>query len=85
MRFTTEQKDIIELMIKIGIIGTVVSIPVAMWAIPKWRERTIIPAIILTGIGLGIKELMLSHGTHEEPLESELAGAPIHMNTGCAC
>ena len=85
MQLTQEQRDIVALMIKIGIVGTAISIPVALWAIPKWREKTIIPAIILTGIGLGVKEVMLHGATHSEPLESELAGAPVRLNTSCAC
>jgi hypothetical protein len=85
MQLTQEQRDIIALMIKVGIVGTVISIPVGLWAIPKWRENTIVPAIILTAIGLGVKEYMLHGAAHAEPLESELAGAPVRINMGCAC
>lgn len=80
MVLTDEQKRIIGLMLKLGVIGTVISIPIALWAIPKWPEKPIIPAIILTGVGLALKEYMIGHAEHSEPLESELAGAPIHMN-----
>jgi hypothetical protein len=85
MALTQEQKDIIKLMVKVGIVGTAVSIPVALWAIPKWRENTIIPAIILTAIGLGVKEYMLHGAVSHDPLHSELAGAPVRLNMGCAC
>ena len=77
---TQEQKDIAWLMVKIGLVGTAASIPIAWWAIPRWREQPIIPALILTGVGLAIKEVMISHGEHTAPLEQELLAAPIHMN-----
>jgi hypothetical protein len=79
---TQEQKDIAWLMVKIGLVGTAASIPIAWWALPRWREQPIIPALILTGVGLVIKEVMISHGEHEAPLEQELLAAPIHMNMG---
>jgi hypothetical protein len=85
MQLTQEQRDIIELMVKVGIVGTAISIPIGLWAIPKWRENTIIPALILTGVGLAVKEVMLHGGVTHEPLESELAGAPVRLNMGCAC
>jgi hypothetical protein len=85
MRLSDEQKHIIELMIKIGVVGTAVSIPIALWAIPKWSERPIIPALILTGVGLAIKEVMIGHAEHTPPLEGELAGAPVRMNTSSSC
>ena len=87
MQLTDEQKHIIELMVKMGIIGTVVSIPIALWAIPKWAEKPIVPALILTGVGLVIKEVMIGHAEHSAPLEAELAGAQVHMNPsgGCGC
>lgn len=87
MQLTDEHRRIIDLMVKIGIIGTAISIPIALWAIPKWSEKPIIPALILTGVGLAIKEVMISHAEHTEPLESELAGAQVHMNpsVGCTC
>jgi len=68
--------DIIKLLIKIGAVGTVVSLPIGLWAIKKWPDKPIIPAIILTAVGLAIKELMLSHGEEEEPAGTELHDAP---------
>jgi hypothetical protein len=87
MRLTDEQKNIINLMIKMGIVGTVVSIPIALWAIPRWAEKPIIPALILTGVGLAIKEVMISHAEHTPPLEDELVAAPVRVNptAGCGC
>jgi hypothetical protein len=69
-------------MVKIGLVGTAASIPIAWWAIPRWRENPIIPALILTGVGLAIKEVMISHAEHEPPLEQELLAAPIRLNMG---
>lgn len=68
--------DIIKLLVKIGVVGTIVSLPIGLWAIKKWPERPIIPAIILTAVGLAIKEMMLSHGEEEEPTGTELYEAP---------
>jgi hypothetical protein len=87
MTLTDEQKRIITLMLKLGVVGTVISIPIALWAIPKWADKPIIPALILTGIGLITKEVMIGHAEHTEPLEDELLRAPVHMNptAGCGC
>jgi hypothetical protein len=87
MRLSDEQKDIIYLMVKLGVVGTAVSIPIALWAIPRWRESPMIPALLLTGVGFAIKEVMIGDATHTSPLEEELARAPVHMNptAGCGC
>jgi hypothetical protein len=77
---TQEQKDILWLLLRLGFWGTVISIPIGMWAIPKWRDKPIIPALILTGAGLALKEVMISGAEHGEPLRSELAGAPVRIN-----
>jgi len=77
---TDEQKDILWLMLRLSFWGTVISIPIGLWAIPKWRDKPIIPALILTGTGLALKEIMLSRAEHSAPLESELAGVPVRMN-----
>jgi len=67
-----ENWDITKLLIKIGIVSSVFSIPVGIWAIKKWPDTPIIPAAILTALGLGIKEYMLSHAKQDKPLVSEL-------------
>lgn len=77
-----EDWDITKLLLKIGAVGTVLSIPVGIWAIKRWPDRPIVPAVILTGLGLAVKEYMLSHGEHAAPLsgeleaESQMAGYP---------
>jgi hypothetical protein len=86
MNLSQEQKDIIALLVKIGIVGTVVSIPIGLWAIPKWQDNPMMPAIILTGVGLVVKEYMIGHAVESQPLVSEMAGAPIRINPlGCGC
>jgi hypothetical protein len=77
---TKEQKDIIRLTVKLGLYGAIIttaaSIPVALWAIPKWKQDPWISTIILTlvsgGIGLIMKEVMISHAEETPPLVSEL-------------
>lgn len=80
MQLSQEQKDIITLMVKLGIYGTLISIPIGLWAIPRWRDQPIIPAAILTAVGFALKEVMISHGENSEPIYSELAGAAIGLN-----
>lgn len=69
---TQENWDITKLLIKIGIVSSALSIPVGIWAIKKWPDKPIIPAAILTALGLGVKEYMLSRAERGEPLASEL-------------
>lgn len=69
---TQENWDITKLLIKIGVVSSVLSIPVGIWAIKKWPEKPIIPAAILTALGLAVKEVMISRAGHHEPLASEL-------------
>lgn len=54
-----EQADLAKLFIKIGGWSTLASIPVGIWAIERWPDKTIYAAAILTAMGLGIKEYML--------------------------
>lgn len=80
---TQREKDIIRLMIKLSLYGAVVgtvvsiSIPVALWAIPKWPQRPFIPALIFTAVGgaasTSLKEVLISRAERKEPLKSELA------------
>lgn len=67
-----ENWDITKLMVKMGIVSSALSIPVGIWAIKKWPDRPIIPAVILTALGLVVKEVMISQAEHSEPLVSEL-------------
>jgi uncharacterized membrane protein YfcA len=46
-----------------GTVGTAVSIPIGIWAMRRWPEETWKTAILLTVVGFGVKELILS-GEH---------------------
>lgn len=67
-----ENWDITKLLIKMGVVGSVLSIPVGIWAIKKWPGKPIYPAVILTALSLAVKEVMLSHAERSEPLVSDL-------------
>lgn len=67
-----ESWDITKLMLKIGVVGTVISIPVGIWAVKRWPDKPIVPAIILTGLGLVIKKVMISNGEREDPIAGDL-------------
>ena len=64
--------DIIKLLLKIGAIGTLVSIPIGIWTIKRWPDNPLISAAILTAVGFAVKEVMISRGERVEPLHEEL-------------
>jgi len=54
-------KDMIWTLLKISAVGTVVGIPVGLWAMKRWNQpgeewKT---AVLLTALGFGVKEVML--------------------------
>jgi len=54
-------KDMIWTLLKISAVGTVVGIPVGVWAMRRWNQpgeewKT---AVLLTALGFGVKEVML--------------------------
>lgn len=67
-----ENWDITKLLIKIGIVSSALSIPVGIWAIKKWPDKPIVPAVILTALGLAVKEIMISGAEHSQPLAADL-------------
>jgi len=60
-----EQIDMTKLLAKVGAWSAAASIPVGLWAMQKWPDKSYMVAIVLTGLGFGIKEYML-HGAHED-------------------
>ena len=46
----------------IGLIGTAVSIPIGLWAVPRFQgERAWIAAALLTAVGYGVKAKLMKH------------------------
>jgi hypothetical protein len=46
----------------IGLIGTAVSIPIGLWAVPRFKgERAWIAAALLTAVGYGVKVKLMKH------------------------
>jgi hypothetical protein len=79
---TREQIDIIKLVLKVGVVATAVSIPLGLWAIPKWPDQPIIPTLILTGATFVVKQVMVAHAGKEEPLLTELHQPAL---ANCCC
>lgn len=75
-----ENWDIIKLLLKIGAVGTVVSLPVGLWAIKRWPEHPMVPAAILTVVGLIIKEVMISRGEEADVGGQSPDGAPPSLS-----
>jgi len=48
-------------LVKIGAVSTLVSIPVGMWLIPKYKHSPWVPAAALTAVGYLVKKKMISH------------------------
>lgn len=48
-------------LIKIGLVGTAVGVPIGIWAMKRWNQpgETWKTALLLTAVGFGVKELML--------------------------
>jgi hypothetical protein len=58
-------KDMIWTLTKIGLVGTVIGVPVGVWAMKRWNRpgETWKTAALLTGVGFAVKEVMLHSAT----------------------
>ncbi len=59
MALSAEQKSLVKDLAYIGLVGTVVSIPIGLWVVPKYRERAWISAAVLTAASYGVKHYMM--------------------------
>jgi len=68
-----ETKALVWDLLKVGLVGTAIGIPIGVWAMKRWPTQTWKTALLLTGVGFAVKEVML----HRAPVEAaaELAGA----------
>lgn len=57
-----ENKELAWTLTKIGIVGTIISIPVGIWAIKRWPDETWKTAVLLTALSFAVKEKMLHGG-----------------------
>ena len=68
-------KDMIWTLVKMGLIGTAVGVPIGVWAMKRWNRpgETWKTALLLTAVGFGVKELMLrgSEAQMEEAVSRE--------------
>lgn len=55
------QEELIWKLVKIGLVGTVISIPIGLWLIPKYKDSPWVPAAALTAVGYAVKHFMLEH------------------------
>jgi len=58
---TAEEKKLAKDLVVIGLLSTAVSIPLGLWAVPRFRDQVWISAAILTAAGFFVKQQMLSH------------------------
>ncbi len=56
-----EEKKLVSDLIMIGLVSTAISIPIGLWAIPKFRDKVWISAALLTAAGYVVKSKMLAH------------------------
>lgn len=57
---TEDTKQKVILLAKIGVVGTLISIPIGVWAMNRWPDSTLKTAALLTAVGLATKEVMLA-------------------------
>jgi hypothetical protein len=78
---TPEEKDFAKLVVKAGIVGTFVGLPLALYmrrAISDENEhKSLIIAGSLTALGLGIKEYYFHSAHGEEDIHSPLPSAQV--------
>ena len=60
---TEETKRLVFDLLKIGLVGTVIGIPLGVWAMKRWPDESWKTALLLTGVGFGVKEFMLHRRT----------------------
>lgn len=62
---TKHDKRIINDLLAIGVVGTLVSLPLGLWAIPRYRDELWKATAILTGAGFLVKHLMMHGESHD--------------------
>lgn len=55
-----EQQDATDLLLRVGFIVSIASVPVGLWALSRWPENPMIPSAILTALAFVIKDHMLT-------------------------
>jgi hypothetical protein len=56
---TDQDKERVWLLLKISAVGTLISIPLGIWALKKWPNETYKTAAFLTLVSFGVREVML--------------------------
>tara|TARA_Y100000310_G_scaffold304745_1_gene344203 strand:- start:216 stop:425 length:210 start_codon:yes stop_codon:yes gene_type:complete len=56
-----KDKDLFWDLIEIGVVSTLISLPVGLYLIPKFKDKPWVPALALTGIGYYVKHRMIAH------------------------
>jgi hypothetical protein len=73
-----DQKALASQLMVIGAVGTVVGIPVGLWAVPKFAHQPWVAAAILTAASYAVKAAMLPHDTGlPEPVAEHRAEAKL--------
>ena len=57
----SKDEDLFWDLIKIGVVSTLISLPIGMWLIPKYKDSPWVPALALTDVGYYVKKKMISH------------------------
>lgn len=72
-----EQKALAAQLTVIGMVGTIVGIPVGLWAVPRFAQQPWVAAAILTAASYAVKAAMLPHDEelHEPIAERRAEGA----------
>lgn len=53
-------------LVKIGLVSTLVSIPIGLFLVPQFKDKPWVPAMVLTAAGYAVKSYMLPHETATE-------------------
>ncbi len=62
----SEQKQLAWDLTSIGLISTGIGTLIGLWAVPEFRDRPWVAAVLLTAASYAVKAQMLPHGSEEE-------------------
>jgi hypothetical protein len=64
---------------EIGVVGGALAIPLGIWSLQKWPDAHWKTAVLMTGFGLAVKQVMLAEEGHAPALPAhEPAALPAH-------
>lgn len=65
-RLSATQRSLTLDLVNLGLVGTLIGVPIGLWSISRFPDRPWLSAAFLTAASFAVKAVLLPHETHEE-------------------